>query len=58
LEKPDARKDASEVQEHMKNLTLFYEEEAQKLRSMLDKFGMTQSYISQYDRDRLFIEQA
>jgi excinuclease ABC subunit C len=56
LEKPDARKDASEIQEHLKNLTLFYEEEAQKLRSMLDKFGMTHSYISQYDRDRLFIE--
>jgi excinuclease ABC subunit C len=55
LEKPDARKDASEIQEHLKTLTLFYEEEAQKLRSMLDKFGMTQSYISQYDRDRLFI---
>ena len=57
LEKPDARKDASEIQEHLKNLRLFYAEEAQKLRSLLDKCGMTQSYISQYDRDRLLIIQ-
>jgi len=37
------------------DFTTIPEEEAQKLRSILDKFGINKSYISQYDRYRLFI---
>jgi len=55
LEKPDAGKKAAQIQDDLNNLMLFYKKEAKKLRLTLDKLGISQSCISQDDRDKLFI---
>lgn len=56
LEKGKARKQASEIQMHLKKLKTFYKQEGKKLREVLDQLGTSTTFIDQKDRDRLFIE--
>ena len=56
LENPNARKEASEIQGHLKNIKRFYRKEAQKLRITQDKLKIEHSFIPQQDRDPLFIQ--
>jgi len=56
LENPNARKEASEIQGHLKNIKRFYRNEAKKLRIMQDKLKIEHSFIPQHDRDPFFIQ--
>ncbi len=56
LEKPKARQMASEVEEYLKKLQMFFYAEARKLRSALDSLGLDGSYVPQTDRDSLFLQ--
>ncbi len=56
LENPKARKDAFEIQKHLKTIAFFYKKEAQKLRQVLNQLKISDAYISQTDRDKLFIQ--
>lgn len=55
LEKPGARRHASEVQAHLKNLRSFFVSEAAKLRLALNHHGKTASMILQEERDGIFL---
>ncbi|MBM4266246.1 MAG: hypothetical protein FJ144_06500 [Deltaproteobacteria bacterium] len=56
LEKPAARRDASEVQEALERLAAFYETDLAKLRSALGQLGREIAFVPQQERDALFIE--
>ena len=56
LENPNARKDASEIQSHLKNIKYFFRKEAQKLRLIMNKMKLTHSFTPQNERDKLFIQ--
>ncbi len=55
LEKPSARRLASEIQEHLGSLKLFYGREALRLRTVLKARGINESFIAQRERDRMFL---
>lgn len=55
LAKPRARRDAPKVEEHLKQLRDFYEKDAVRLRKALQAVGRPGSYVSQEERDTLFI---
>jgi excinuclease ABC subunit C len=55
LEKPDARNDAVRVQEDLRLLRDFYELDARPLRQVLRAAGRSGHYVSQDERDSLFI---
>jgi len=55
LEKPRARRDASEVQEALDRLAAFYRSDIEKLRTALDRLGRKPAYVPQSERDALFI---
>ena len=56
LENPNARKAASEIQSHLKNIKYFFRKEAQKLRLIMDTMKITDAFIPQEERDKLFIQ--
>ncbi len=55
LEKPGARRVAADIQQHLKNLQIFFVTEASKLRRVLDQQAPEASSIAQEDRDKLFL---
>lgn len=55
LTKARARRDASQVEEHLKMLMTFYHMDALRLREALRSVGRPGSYVSQDDRDALFV---
>jgi hypothetical protein len=58
LSKPRARREASRVEEQLKLLMLFYQSDALRLRLALRTVGKPGSYVSQDERDALFIRAA
>jgi excinuclease ABC subunit C len=58
LEKPSARREASQVQEWLDSLARFFKFEAKPLRQALSAAGSVSNGISQTERDRLFIGRA
>lgn len=56
LEKPRARRDASDVQEALDRLVSFYRTDIETLRVAQDRLGRRPSYVPQDERDALFIE--
>lgn len=56
LEKPDARREASQVGEDLRRLEAFYRDDAHTLRSVLRAAGRTGGFVAQEERDALFIE--
>ena len=55
LEKPDARRDASQVGEDLRRLAAFYRDDAERLRTVLRAAGRTSHFVAQEERDALFI---
>lgn len=55
LTKPRALRDAAAVETNLKLLQQFYQSDAARLRSALSKVGATTHYVSQDERDALFI---
>lgn len=55
LGKARARRDAAQVEEQLKLLMVFYQMDALRLRAALRKLGKPGSYVSQDERDALFI---
>jgi excinuclease ABC subunit C len=55
LGKARARRDAAQVEEQLKLLMTFYQMDALRLRAALRKIGKPGSYVSQDERDALFI---
>jgi predicted GIY-YIG superfamily endonuclease len=55
LYKPDARVDAAQVAEDLRLLEAFFHDDARKLRQMLRAAGRRGSYVSQDERDALFL---
>lgn len=58
LEKPRARRDAEQVEEHLRCLAAFWETDLRKLRRALDAAGVAGGFIDQEERDALFIRTA
>ncbi len=58
LQKPRARREAEDVQEKLLCLKHFFERDARRLRDALRGLGRAGSFISQEQRDALFIEAA
>jgi excinuclease ABC subunit C len=56
LEKPDARRRASQVQEAIDALAEFYESEATRLRVARERVGRGDAFVPQHERDALFIQ--
>jgi excinuclease ABC subunit C len=56
LEKPRARRDAAEVQEGLARLAAFYRRDVVRLRAALDRVGRSSGFVSQDERDALFLE--
>jgi len=56
LERPDARREASQVGEDLRCLKAFFESDAQPLREALRAAGRPAGYIGQEERDSLFID--
>ena len=55
LAKPRARHEAARVEERLRRLDAFYESDARKLRLAMERLGRSGTYVSQDDRDALFI---
>jgi excinuclease UvrABC nuclease subunit len=55
LEKPDARRDAAQVGEDLRLLDAFFASDARPLRKALRAAGSAEGYVSQDERDALFI---
>ncbi len=55
LDKPDARADAAQVGEDLRLLEAFFRGDTRKLRNVLRAAGRRGSYVSQDERDALFI---
>jgi hypothetical protein len=55
LQKPRARREASDVEEKLKVLRWFYETDAVPLQAALRKLGRPGSFVSGPERDALFI---
>jgi excinuclease ABC subunit C len=58
LEKPDARADAAQVGEDLRLLEAFFQGDTRALRNVLRAAGRRGSYVSQDERDALFIAHA
>lgn len=56
LEKPRALRDASDVQERLRAVRDFFEQDAQRLRLALRQAGLPGTFVTQERRDALFIE--
>lgn len=55
LDRPRARRDASDVQEKLMVLKHFFERDAVRLRDALEKSGALGTFVSRTERDSLFI---
>ena len=55
LEKPQARRNAGETQEHLDSLAHFFRFEAVRLRKALAATGLTGHFVAQEERDRIFL---
>lgn len=55
LEKPKARRRSDEVQGHLDMLIRFYQAEARRLRFIKEKLKLRRKFISQNERDRLYL---
>ena len=55
LEKPRARRESAHVQELLTCLSDFYESDLEPLRRALENAGRAQTFVSQEERDALFI---
>lgn len=55
LAKPRARHEAARVEERLRLLDAFYEADTRKLRLAMERLGRTDTFVSQDDRDTLFI---
>ncbi|MGH0029247.1 MAG: nucleotide excision repair endonuclease [Myxococcota bacterium] len=55
LEKPDARVDAASVETHLRELDAFFRSDARPLRDALRSAGRPAGFVSQQERDALFI---
>lgn len=55
LDKPQARREAAEVQQHLRALAEFFEADACRLSAVLDQLQLGTHYIPQAQRDELFI---
>jgi hypothetical protein len=55
LEKPDARRESARVQEDLRRLEAFYREDAAPLREALRRAGRPGHFVTQAERDALFI---
>lgn len=58
LEKPGARRDAAEVQDHLRALEDFFVTDLKKLHDALRACGHASTFVSQDERDQLFIRAA
>jgi hypothetical protein len=58
LDKPDARADAAQVGEDLRLLEAFFQGDTRALRNVLRAAGRRGSYVSQDERDALFIAHA
>ena len=58
LEKPGARRDAAEVQDHLRALEDFFVADLKKLHDALRACGRASTFVSQDERDQLFIRAA
>ncbi|SMF06190.1 GIY-YIG nuclease family protein [Pseudobacteriovorax antillogorgiicola] len=56
LEKPQARHQATEIQASLKILKRFFHLEAERLKLVLSRQGIAGTFVSQEDRDSLFIQ--
>ncbi|GJL53985.1 MAG: hypothetical protein NPIRA02_11170 [Nitrospirales bacterium] len=56
LEKASARGEAEKVQKAVRSLVVFFREEANRLRKAKKKSGFANEFLSQKERDRLFIQ--
>jgi excinuclease ABC subunit C len=56
LEKPDARREASQVGDDLRRLAAFYRDDANELCRVLRAAGRTGGFVAQDERDALFIE--
>jgi excinuclease ABC subunit C len=55
VEKPDARQDAAQVGEDLRELDAFYEADAEPLQEAIRAAGRSSGFVSQQERDALFI---
>ena len=55
LEKPDARREATQVGEDLRRLAAFHETDARRLREVLRSAGRRGGFVDQQERDALFI---
>lgn len=55
LAKPRARHEAARVEERLRLLEAFYQADTRKLRLAMERLGRSDTYVSQDDRDALFI---
>jgi excinuclease ABC subunit C len=55
LRRPRACREAADVEEHLKMLMLFFQQDAVRLRGALRTLGKPGSYVSQDERDSLFV---
>jgi excinuclease ABC subunit C len=55
LEKPQARREATQVQEWLHRLKAFHASDIVKLRDALRRAGLSGTYVAQAERDALFI---
>ncbi len=56
LDKPRARREAGEVEDQLRSLAAFHKADLVGLQDALRRAGRSGSFVSQRDRDRLFIE--
>ncbi len=56
LDKPSARHEATEVEEHLRTLADFYRSDTRALFEARNEVGWSSPYVPQQDRDVLFIE--
>lgn len=56
LELPDARSHAAEVQQTLRNLRAFHQQDARRLRDARVAVGRSETFVPQAERDALFIE--
>lgn len=56
LDRPDARRDAAEVQEALRRLRAFYRRDIARLHDARERTAWLERYVPSADRDALFIE--
>ena len=55
IENPDARQDGAQIEEDLRRLLAFFEEDAQPLRRAQERHGREPGFVRQEERDALFI---